>query len=160
MKSMQEPRMQKDHNRLQDTFDIASDHIASMSSWLLDIVTGALKVLKRPLSYILAAVILFGFFVTMRNLVTNSIYSSLSPICHVPGASLLGLPFCAITNVDSQYGPPPKVEFEELMTVQAKFEEVLETSAGGVSLPLDMKRGEASIRDLRQLVRYSQLHSK
>jgi hypothetical protein len=46
------------------------------------------------------------------------------------------------------------------MTVQSKFEEVLEESAGGVSLPLDMKRGEASIRDLRQLVRFSQLHSK
>jgi hypothetical protein len=46
------------------------------------------------------------------------------------------------------------------MTVQSKFEEVLEESAGGVSLPLDMKRGETSIRDLRQVVRFSQLHSK
>ena len=52
------------------------------------------------------------------------------------------------------------MEFDQLMTVQSKFEEVLEESAGGVSLPLDMKRGEASVRDLRQLVRYSQLHSK
>jgi hypothetical protein len=52
------------------------------------------------------------------------------------------------------------VEFDRLMTVQNKFEEVLEESAGSVSLPMDMKRGEASIRDLRQLVRYSQLNSK
>lgn len=46
------------------------------------------------------------------------------------------------------------------MKVQAKFEEVLESSADSVALPLDMKRGEASIRDLRQLVRYSSLRAK
>jgi hypothetical protein len=61
---------------------------------------------------------------------------------------------------DKSHGQPPPVEFDQLMTVQSKFEEVLEESAGGVSLPMDMKRGEASIRDLRQLVRYSQLHAK
>ena len=54
----------------------------------------------------------------------------------------------------------PSVQFDELMTVQSKFEEVLEASAGGVSLPLDMKRGETSIRDLRTVVRHSSLHSK
>lgn len=69
---------------------------------------------------------------------------------------MLNLPFCQ--NVRSQ--PPPPVEFDELMTVQANFEKVLEESAGGASLPLDMKRGEASIRDLRQLVRYSHLQSR
>ena len=44
--------------------------------------------------------------------------------------------------------------------VLGDFEEVLEASAGGVSLPLDMKRGETSIRDLRTVVRHSSLHSK
>lgn len=33
-------------------------------------------------------------------------------------------------------------------------------SAAGVSLPMDMKRSETSIRDLRQIVRYSQLASR
>ena len=87
-------------------------------------------------------------------------YASLSPICRIPGASLLNLPFCPVHRVDTSNGPPPPVEFDKLMTVQSKFEEVLEESAGGISLPSDMKRGEASIRDLRQLVRYSQLLSK
>ncbi|KAL9115547.1 MAG: hypothetical protein Q9187_007298 [Circinaria calcarea] len=36
----------------------------------------------------------------------------------------------------------------------------MEETAGGISLPFDMKRSEASIRDVRQVVRYSQLHSK
>ncbi len=46
------------------------------------------------------------------------------------------------------------------MNLQGKFEEVLDESTTGVSLPMDMKRGESSIRDLRQLVRYSALPSR
>jgi hypothetical protein len=144
----------------QDILDIAISHVTMILSWLLEVFGGAFKVLKKPLSYFLAIWLLFGLLVVVKNFVTNSIYASLSPICRIPGTSLLNLPFCPVYRVDTSNGPPPPVEFEQLMTVQSKFEEVLEESAGGVSLPLDMKRGEASIRDLRQLVRYSQLHSK
>lgn len=147
-------------NTIQDILDIAVEHATIIMSWLLDVVGGALKVLKKPLSYFLAVWLLFGILVVVRNLVTNSIYASLSPICRIPGTGLLKLPFCPVHRVDTRNGDPPSLEFDQLMSVQAKFEEVLEESAGGVSLPLDMKRGEASIRDLRQLVRYSQLHSK
>lgn len=52
------------------------------------------------------------------------------------------------------------MQFDELMTVQSKFEDVLAASANGVALPLDMKRGETSIRDLRTVVRHSSLQSK
>lgn len=159
-RSSQESTTQRDQDRPQSILDLVVEHIAAMASFLVEIITGALGVLKKPLSYLLAIWMLFGVLIIGRNFVTNSVYASLSPICRVPGASLLGLPFCPIYNVDTTHGTPPPVEFNELMTVQAKFEEVLEESAGGVSLPLDMKRGEASIRDLRQLVRYSHLHSK
>ena len=131
-----------------------------MATWIRDVVGGALRVLKTPISYLLAIWLLFGLGVILRTLVTNTVYASLSPVCRIPGASLLNLPFCPVHRVDNTNGPPPPVEFDQLMTVQAQFEEVLEESAGSVSLPMDMKRGEASIRDLRQLVRYSQLHSK
>lgn len=57
-------------------------------------------------------------------------------------------------------GASAPVEFEQLMTVQSRFEELLEQSASSVSLPLDMKRSETSIRDLRQIVRHSQLQSR
>lgn len=130
-------------------------------SWMYDVLGGTLGALKTPISYAIAVYLLFGLMVLLRNLLTTSIYSALSPICRVPGASLLNLPMCH-SPLSSNYerGQTPPVEFDQLMTVQSKFEEVLEASAGGVSLPLDMKRGEASIRDLRQVVRYSQLHSK
>jgi hypothetical protein len=151
---------QGESSGFQDILDVAINHITIMLSWLLEVLGGALGVLKKPLSYALAVWLLFGLLVLVRNLLTTSIYASLSPVCRIPGASLLNLPFCPVYRVDTTHGPPPSVEFDQLMTVQSKFEEVLEESAGGVSLPLDMKRGEASIRDLRQLVRYSQLHSK
>jgi hypothetical protein len=152
---------QEDSNGIQeDILEVAINHTTIMLSWLLDVLGGAFKVLKTPLSYFLAIWLLFGLLVVVRNFVTTSIYASLSPVCRIPGVSLLNLPFCPVYNVDTSHGPPPSVEFDQLMVVQSKFEEVLEESAGSVSLPLDMKRGEASIRDLRQLVRYSQLHSK
>jgi len=140
--------------------DITVDHTLNIMSWVLDVFGRALRILKTPISYLLAVWLLFGFGLVLRNLVTTSIYASLSPICRIPGTSLLNLPFCPVHSADNSNGPPPPVEFDRLMTVQANFEKVLEESAGGASLPVDMKRGEASIRDLRQLVRYSQLHSK
>jgi hypothetical protein len=147
-------------NSFQDTLNIVLEHAGSMAGWIRDVVGGALRVLKTPISYLLAIWLLFGLGVVMRTLLTNTVYASLSPVCRIPGASFLNLPFCPAYRVDTSHGPPPPVEFDQLMTVQAQFEEVLVESAGGISLPMDMKRGEASIRDLKQLVRYSQLHSK
>jgi hypothetical protein len=143
----------------QDTLQAVVDHLEAMLFWSLDVLGRALRILKTPISYFLAIWMLFGLGVIARNLITTSIYTALSPICRIPGTSLLNLPFCP---GGSGSGPEdiPSVEFDQLMTVQSKFEEVLEETAGSVSLPMDMKRGEASIRDLRQLVKYSQIHSK
>jgi len=149
----------REANSLQDIIDVCIDYSGIMASWLFEVVGGSLQVLKRPISYLLAVWLLFGMGVMLRNLVTNSVYASLSPICRVPGISFLNLPFCPTYQGDAGNGPPP-VEFDQLMTMQSKFEEVMEESASSVSLPMDMKHGEASIRDLRQLVRYSQLSSK
>ncbi|KFY22136.1 hypothetical protein V493_06823 [Pseudogymnoascus sp. VKM F-4281 (FW-2241)] len=141
--------------------DIMAGHATAMVSFVLDVLGKSLRILKTPLSYAVAVWLLLGLSIIMRNFLTNSIYSSLSPLCRLPGSSLLNLPFCPTGGYDASSGQTsPSVEFDQLISVQGKFEEVLDESAAGVSLPMDMKRGEASIRDLRQLVRYSQLHSK
>lgn len=142
----------------QDMLEVIMDHAGAMLSWSMDVLGRALRILKTPISYALAIWLLFGLGVVVRNLITTSIYASLSPICRIPGTSLLNLPFCPGGGGDNDH--VPSVEFDQLMMVQNKFEEVLEESAGGVSLPMDMKRGEASIRDLRQLVKYSHVNSK
>lgn len=143
----------------QDKLQAVVDQLEAMVFWSLDVLGRALRLLKTPISYLLAIWMLFGLVVIARNLITTSIYASLSPICRIPGTSLLNLPFCPGGPGNGPENIPP-VEFDQLMMVQSKFEDVLEESAGSVSLPMDMKRGEASIRDLRQLVKYSQIHSK
>lgn len=142
----------------EDFVQVLGGHLAGIASWTLEVLGRALRLLKIPISFVLAIWMLLGIGLMVRNLITTSIQSSLSPICRIPGASYLNLPFCPARPYRDEEIPP--VEFDRLMTVQNKFEEVLEESAGSVSLPMDMKRGEASIRDLRQLVRYSQLNSK
>ena len=135
--------------------------IKPMCSWTYDVLGGALQALKTPISFLIATWLLVGSLVLLRNLLFSSVYSALSPLCRIPGSSLLNLSMCQ-TSVSQQYSSDdrPSIMFDKLMTVQNKFDEVLQESAVGVSLPLDMKRGETSIRDLRQVVRFSQLPSK
>ncbi|MCJ1394342.1 hypothetical protein MMC18_007220 [Xylographa bjoerkii] len=129
--------------------------------WLFDIIGGALGYAKTPLSYALAIYLLVGLMVITRNVLTNSIYSALSPICRIPGASLLNLEMCqSPVSINYKGNATPAVEFDQLMETQSKFEEILEQTAEGITLPMDMKRSEASIRDLRQLVTHSNLRSK
>ncbi|CAD6566553.1 MAG: hypothetical protein ASARMPRED_009096 [Alectoria sarmentosa] len=154
----------KDRGRQEKLVKASEDFtrfVTPMLVWTYDVLGGALHALKTPISYLIAGWLLVGLIVFLRNLLFSSVYSALSPVCRIPGASFLNLPMCqSSVSIHCAGEEPPPVQFDQLMTVQNKFEAVLQESAGGVSLPLDMKRGETSIRDLRQVVRYSQLHSK
>jgi hypothetical protein len=145
----------------QDTADKVLSLLGYSADWFLDVIGGALKALRKPISLVIALYLFAGLLVMAQNILTRSVYSALSPVCRIPGISLLGFSICQTSSPtgyqDSSTAP---VEFEQLMHVQGQFEEVLEASAAGVSLPLDMKRGETSIRDLRQIVRFSHLQSK
>lgn len=147
-----------------------SDHAATFllkpaGTWIYDVLGKALLKIKTPLSYLLALWFFLGLVAILRNLFTNSIYSALSPICRIPGSSILSLPMCRHYSTVSPFpttpsDPQPPVQFDRLMTVQSQFGSILQEAAGGVSLPFDMKSSEASIRNLRQVVRYSSLRSK
>ncbi|KAI7777682.1 hypothetical protein LA080_003175 [Diaporthe eres] len=129
-------------------------------AWALGVIGMAFRYAQKPLAVALAIYFTFGGLIIAQNMVTQSIYTSLSPICRIPGASYLDLPFCPHGPNIPHTGDKAPVEFDGLMDVQERFEEVLEKSANGVSLPMEMKRSEASIRDLRTLVRYSTLQGK
>ena len=124
---------------------------------LYDILSTTFSLLKTPVAYMLAVYLLLGMVVFSKNLLTNSITNALSPMCRLPLASYV-VPLCKSTY--STTGDATLVPFDGLMTEQSKFEDVLEVSAGGASLPTDMKRCELSIRDLRTLVRHSHLSSR
>ncbi|KAH6990920.1 hypothetical protein BKA56DRAFT_573409 [Ilyonectria sp. MPI-CAGE-AT-0026] len=137
--------------------------ILASLSWLFGVITLAFRYAQRPLAVLLAVYLSFGGIIIAQNMATRSISASLSPLCRLPGVTLLNIPFCPsrdtiITDPSGQ--PPAPVEFDDLMTVQAQFEQVLEKSADGVSLPFEMKRSETAIRDLRSLVRHSDLQAR
>ena len=144
-----------------DIFQALADFLKPILSWTYDVLGRSFHHLKTPIAFLLAVWFVFGIGVMLYNLTFSSIYSALSPLCRIPGTRYLDLPMCQ-SSATAQYSGEerPPVEFDKLMTVQNKFDDILRESAGGVSLPLDMKRGETSIRDLRQIVRFSQLHSK
>ncbi|KAI1496924.1 hypothetical protein F5X99DRAFT_398660 [Biscogniauxia marginata] len=130
------------------------------AAWVFSIVGMALRWAKWPLAIVLAVYMTIGAGMIAKNMITQSISSSLSPICRLPGISLIELPFCPdVPPIRGGNGSPP-VEFDELMNVQSQFEKVLEDSAQGVSLPMEMKRSEASVRDLRTMVKYSDLPAR
>lgn len=140
------------------------DFVLPIVSYCFDVLRIAMGALKTPVSIFLAMYLFVGLLILLRNLFTTSIYSALSPICRIPGASLLNSPICQSRLSSQQYqdleGAEPPVEFEQLINVQSQFESILEESADGASLPLNMKRSETSLRDLRTLIRYSSLPSK
>lgn len=148
-------------DRLMKTWEDVLSFATPICSYIFGVLGQALQILRTPISMIIAIWFAIGFAMFLKNLAITSIYSALSPICRIPGTSFFNLPMCQ-SPVSIQYSghQPPPVQFDQLVTVQNKFDEVLQESAGGASLPLDMKRGETSIRDLRQIVRYSHLRSK
>ncbi|KAH8665179.1 hypothetical protein BGZ60DRAFT_489724 [Tricladium varicosporioides] len=77
-----------------------------------------------------------------------------SILCTNPTLKLV-LPFCP-----SNKNGPNQPQFQSLQNLQLKLEEVQEISAGGVTLPLLIKRGEAAIREVAIAVELSNLPSK
>ncbi|KAM7209373.1 hypothetical protein V8F20_000423 [Naviculisporaceae sp. PSN 640] len=132
-------------------------------SWFFGLFGLAIRYAYKPLAILLSIYLVFGGVIVVQNMATKSVYNSLSPLCYIPWASST-LPFCpeptSKVGKGSKRTPQPPVEFETLMNVQEKFEGVLEKSADGVSLPLEMKRAEASVRDLRTMVGHSTLEEK
>ncbi|CAI4218631.1 unnamed protein product [Parascedosporium putredinis] len=139
--------------------------LLNVLGWLVGVVGMAFRFAQRPLALLLSIYFFFGGLIIVQNMVTQSLFVSLSPICRIPGVSYLDLAFCPRPSdppivPESGQAAGRQVEFDELMGVQSQFEQVLERSASGVSLPLEMKRSESSIRDLRTMVRYSELTAR
>lgn len=110
---------------------------------------------KPLIVYAIIFYVLFLAVSSVRNGISAVIYSTLSPICSIPGMSYANLPFC---RPSGSY--PGRTEFEQLVGAQTAFEDVLSSSTEFVSLPYNMKQSEASVRDLRTVIKYSSLPSR
>ncbi|RCI12454.1 hypothetical protein L249_0436 [Ophiocordyceps polyrhachis-furcata BCC 54312] len=134
-----------------------------LCAWIGDVVVIAMAYAKYPLGALLAVYLVCGSFMLAQNMATRSLHSAVSPLCQLPGVSLLRLPFCpsaGINGSSSSSMPHGSVEFDDLMGVQSQFEQVLERATDAVSLPFEMKRSETAVRDLRSLVSHSDIQGR
>ena len=106
---------------------------------------------------LLAIWLVVGAVMLAGNFVNNTVTLALSPLCRIPGSSLLNLPFCPSGSTPELSGP---AEFDKLVEAQTHFEDVLAASASGAFLSIEMKSSEAGIRDLKHVVAYSNLPSR
>jgi hypothetical protein len=111
----------------------------------------------RALKFPLAALIIILVLSRASSHIRHSIVNTLAPVCAVPFSSYF-MPFCAEFKkaTPEENGPP----FEGLVNIQAKFEDVIDGTSMGYSLPWDMKLSEMGIRDVATLVKHSNLPSK
>ena len=125
------------------------------------LVMNALYYLRFPLSIFLT----FCLLSFMAGYILQSLYKAFSPVCVIPGFS--SLPVCRTWTVlppdsSSNSNKTPKwADYSTLMDVQSKsFEQLLEDSAGGSGLSLEIKQAEMATSDLLARVHVSDLKAK
>lgn len=133
-------------------------------SWSFGIVGMAFRYAQKPLALALAVYFTFGVLILASNWLTQSFYAAISPVCNIPGLSyVVDLPFCPSASGPTGPGAGRDnafIDFDNLVGLQDQLPNVLEMSANSISLPLEMKRSESSIRDLRTMVHHSELKGK
>ena len=133
----------------------------STFSYFLALLTDILSILRRPLSYGLAVYLFIGLLVIAQNALFSRLSAALSPVCRIPGIPWVAPSLCSSPvqlNFESANAPQP--EFEELIKIQNKFEDLLEQTGDDYAIPAFMKQSQLVMRDVREVVRYSQLRSR
>lgn len=115
-------------------------------------------ILALGLLGVLFSVILQILFPFARSVPIGSIASVRSSICHLPGITLLSLPFCSQAKTVQKKATP--VNFGQVMTVQDKFKDMLAWAEDGLAIPMDLKRNQMAMRSLSIAVRHSTLDSR
>ena len=129
-------------------------------SYTLGVIGYAMLHLKPIFGALLAIVVLFyGFKLAFQSTfgalqILPDITKIIPSPCSVPVLNML--PMCG----KSSFAPGGNPEFGDLMELQSSFEEILQNTAQGSQLPIEMKQSEASVRDLKYVVMYSNLPSK
>ncbi|KAI0696294.1 hypothetical protein C8T65DRAFT_729690 [Cerioporus squamosus] len=118
------------------------------------VVTDALRLLRRPLGWLLCLWMLSILLVRL----SDTFRKAFSPVCRVPFISSSSL--CRPLTDD--VAPVPQwADYPRLVEIQnSNFEQLLGDTVGGSALTLEIKKAEMATRDLVTLVKYSDLKSK
>ncbi|KAI4631799.1 uncharacterized protein J4E87_002505 [Alternaria ethzedia] len=133
------------------------DNVAApLLAHFLDIFSYAMRHFIKPFLGVALGVgiLVFGIQLAsgiLRSTVSNAV---MGPVCAIPGSSYL-IPACATLDTSE-----PQADFEELINVQSRFEDILDASKDTSALPATIKNSELAIRDLRILVKHSRLPSR
>lgn len=125
--------------------------------YVVNLVVNTLQYLRQPLAICMCFYVLT--FIT--GYISESFYRTLSPMCTIPGLS--GLSVCqlpVVSKADSSPAPsstseviPRLADYLMLMNTQSKsFKKLLQESAGGSALSLEIKMAEMAALDIRTRV--------
>jgi hypothetical protein len=123
--------------------------LSASSYYFFDVIIRATRLLCIPLSVLLFLWMLA--FAMMR--ISSMLHMAFSPMCFLPLVSRSVL--CTQLVLACS---PQKADFPHLMQYQSlMFEQILDGSAGGSGLSLDIRKAEFATADLATLVRNSNL---
>lgn len=130
--------------------------IRSMLTYTHEVASGFFNILKKPLPFILVIWVL----VSTLNSLSISLRSAISPLCGLPGSSLISickhLEIAGVREVRPSYTAIP-----EMMEKQSKaFEQLLDESVESSSLALEIQKAEMATEDLVVVVMTGDLAGK
>ena len=126
-----------------------ADGVRFTASYAFDVVKNSIEKMRKPLSWFL----FLYMFAWLASRMAPTFRSAFSPLCILPGISRSML--CVPVT------PVPSVDFTKLLNIQGStFEQLVEESAGGSQLSIEVLRAEMATQDLSLLVRFSNLKSK
>jgi hypothetical protein len=142
---------------------LGNDLAKSSAGFVKDTFGIVIWLIRRPLAWALAVVILYVLAGVAWMWIRNTMFAALSPLCVLPGMGSVGLPFCEKDerwNGKWSEAKGAGRDFPKLIDLQAHFEGVLENSVGGSVMAMDLKNSEIAVRDLNSLVKHSKLVCK
>lgn len=146
---------------------VLTECLEFIALWILDTLKIVMRLVRFPASVfvvgLIAAMITGHSVAFLSGLMSKAIFAPFSTLPSMPSiSSICGLPMVSVLcqlPVNPQQRSPP-VKFDEMMKVQAKFQEVMMSSAECAPLPFEMLRGQGALRHLSTLIEYSSLRSK
>lgn len=128
---------------------------AACLAYCASVFTHAFRLLQRPLGY-------FMCLWALGLILGEVVHSINAPLCQIPGVSSMA--FCRQPPSTSESGhisAPQRVDYPRLVQIQStSWEELLDHTAGGPTLTLEIKKAELATRDLIVLVKVSELKSR
>jgi hypothetical protein len=119
----------------------------SSVAYVTEILGQVLSLAKTPLALFLTSILIFLAFRAFMVKATSA-------VCSIPGANYV-FPGCVRPPA-----PTSLKEVQSLIDAHQNLDRIQEIAAGGLSLPLQIKRGESAIREVSKRVELSDLPSR